>query len=203
MTAPLPPLSAVTLIAEVFEAASAELSRIGDERGLSAAELAELDTFEALLAELAAVLPASRGIFLVAPAGSPLSTGPVKEHVQRCIDASNQAIPLVDLLGLRSAIPADWRNLPLDMDLVLWLGATRLAGDLALICASGPSGAEREAELATIRGLQSALGHVIEATRSVAKAEATLVRAFHRTIRRALDVTSIHAEAAAVRSRRQ
>lgn len=204
-------LSVGSLIADVAEGAIAGLNRLGEERGLSATELEQLAAFEALAATIVPLLPPSRGMYMLVPPGTPLSTTSIKEpmeRLQRCAEVGGRA--LVDLLGMRATVPADWHRLPLNTDTVLWFGVTCLAEELSLICASGHSSPQRQAQLAAIRDLQGALGRVIrleragsperDRTRAEAKVESAFVRA-SRVIEHSLP--DIRAEADALKAPRR
>lgn len=199
--------SAASVAADVASAAVAALEARGNERGLSEAELAQLAAFEALRAEACAAVPGSRSVYRHRGG----RTVPFRDQLQRCAMATAAGMPLMDLLGMRGAVPADRHRLPLTIDTLLWLGVTRFADALALVCASGSSTAQRQQQLAAIRDLQGALGKVIRATlrpsssdqdveRATARADAKFTRA---TDAIGDDLPAIRAEVAALRARRR
>lgn len=198
--------SAASLIDLVAVPAAAGLERRGDERGLNERELIQLAAFHGLRSEARALAPHSRSVYALHA-----STAPVRQQLQRCAEATVVAIPLIDLLGMRSAVPADWHRLPVTLDTVLWLGATRLADTLSLICGSGSSSPRRQEQLAAIRDLQAALGRLIRLSSQASPSERDTKRASQRadakfgkaTTAIEDDLAAIEAEAAALRARRK
>jgi hypothetical protein len=188
----------------VADPAAGALDRLGNQRGLSAAELRQVEQFEALRTQARTLLPRARSAYSLA------SADPLREQLQRCTEAAQAGIPLVELLHMRGAVPGDWHGLPPTIDTMLWLGVRRLADDLSLICAVGASSPERQKQLAAVRDLQGALGRVLRASlqhspsqpakQTMAKADAKFTRA---TLAIEDELPAIRAEAAAIRAPRQ
>jgi hypothetical protein len=206
MARPLP-VSAVSLISDVLGAMVAALDRIGNERGLSDAEIRQLDALDGLLKEARAARPLAFELFVIG------SAAPLREALRRAQEATQLGVPIVELLGMQSAVPRDWRHRrPISVEGLLWLGTTRLVDDLSLICAVGVSSAERQEQLEASRVLQAALGSLAELAlhqtappdQKVDRAAARVKAAF-ASASNAIggEVVAIRAEAAALRGRRQ
>ena len=142
-----PEFSWVAVILDIAEAVSGALDRSGNERGLSAGELGQLDQFQRAEIEARNLLVRSRSFCTNGNAD------PLREQLRRCAEATQAGRPLVDLLEMRSTVPRDWHHLPPDIETMLWLGITRLAEDLALIAAIGVSSTTRQKQLAAVRDL--------------------------------------------------
>lgn len=164
----MPAFSGAWLIAGIMDAAVAALGQRRDERGLSSPEIDQLATYEAVRQAAQELAPHSRGLYT-----ADVSAEPLREAVRRCSEAS--AVLLIDLLVMRSAVPAAWRDLPVNLDLLLWLGVTRLIDDVALICEAAPGGppGRRLTQLSMLRQLHGALGRIIERSRLAAPSAAT------------------------------
>ncbi|HEX3861483.1 MAG TPA: hypothetical protein VHY35_07300 [Stellaceae bacterium] len=199
--------SAAVVLGVVADAAVAKLDQLGNERGLSDVELAQLTTFEALQVELRTLGPWSFAMCSHAQDGD---TERVREKVRRLSEASfGGGMPLVDLLDMRGAVPADWCLLPVTIDSLLWLGITRLIEDLALIVSGGMMTSRRQQQLAVLRDMQGAFGRVIrlaqgpadQQQRATDRANASFVRAAHKID--GDDLLTIRDEAAALRAKRR
>ena len=171
-----PPYSAAAVAADVAEAVVTALDRLGSERGLNGAELTQLTAFEGLLTAAREGTPGSRSIYRHDGG----TTATLRAALERCAEATAESLPLIDLLGMRAAVAADWHRLPVTLDTVLWLGVTRLADELGHICSSGTSSIARQKQLAAVRDLQGALGRVIRASLQTASAERDGKRAIDR-----------------------
>jgi hypothetical protein len=200
--------STVSLVADVLGALVAALDRTGNERGLSADEIRQLETLEALHREALAIRPYAFEMFVVGP-----PTVRFREALRRARDATHPPISIVELLGMQGAVPSGWRlRLPLSLDGLLWLAVTRLTDDLSLSCAVGVSSPERQEQLEASRRLHAALGgavkHALQQTpppeQEVARATARVKAAFASASEIiGAELAAIRAEAAAIRARRQ
>jgi hypothetical protein len=205
--APPLPVSAVSLISDVLGAAVAALDRIGNERGLSDAEIRQLDALAGCYKEARAARPLAFALFVIG------SAAPLRKALRRAQDATQLGIPIVELLGMQSAAPSGWRRrLPISIEGLLWLGVTRLVDDLSMICAVGVSSPERQVQLEASRGLQAALGSAVELAlhqtappdQKVDRAAARVNGAFASASNAiGTDLAAIRAEAAAIRANRQ
>jgi len=200
------PFSGVSVILEIVEDLVTALRGREDDRALSAAEAAQLDKLELLRDALRLALPRAQSAAFMSNIAvvAPLLV------LFECASAATQSgIPMPDLLGMTNVTPrrARWRPLALSMESLAWLGVTRIADDLRLICQVGAASTERQRQLALMRDLQSGLSTLIELDarhRRFHQANARVQAGFADGAKIVGDhLPAIRAEAAAIRARSQ